>query len=111
MFKNQKLVFSRRLTTDQLKKIEAMVEDTPGVWITDVKTHSLELTVEFNMSEGFVQPYNVLINNIYNGFKFGNAISLDGEGYILVFQPNSQLQSDAMKQHGINKAGGLFNGS
>ncbi|QBZ70674.1 hypothetical protein pETSU_093 [Edwardsiella phage pEt-SU] len=108
MFKTQKLVFNRRLGGDQLKKIEAMVEDTPGVFITDVKTHSIELIVEFNGTQGFVPAYSELVNTLYRGLNFGNAIHLDGEGYVLVFQANTTLQSEDMKQDLQTKGRKLF---
>ena len=108
MYKNQKLVFSRRLTAAEVKKIEAMIEDAPGVFITDIKSHSVELTVEFNLPQGFTQSYNGVVNKLYNEFKFANAISLDGEGYVLVFPASSQLQSAEMKAHLESKAKDLF---
>ena len=108
MFKAQKLVFSRRLTTAEVKKIESAVESVAGVFITDVKTHSVELFVEFNLPHGFTSGYNTVVNALFEEFKIGNALSLDGEGYVLVFKSSDSLQSAGMKQHGISKAENLF---
>lgn len=108
MFKAQKLVFSRRLTAAEVKKIESAVDAVAGVFITDVNSHSVELFVEFNLPHGFASGYNTAVNEIFNDFKIGNAIPLDGEGYVLVFKSSDSLQSADMKQHGINKAERLF---
>lgn len=108
MFKTQKLVFSRSLGAGDIKKIEVMIDDAPGVFITDVKTHSIELIVEFNGVQGFVPAYGELVNKLYRGFNFGNAIHLDGEGYVLVFQANTTLQSEDMKQDLQAKGRKLF---
>lgn len=108
MYKNQKLVFSRRLTAAEVKKIEATIEDAPGVFITDIKSHSVELIAEFNLTQGFTQSYNAAVNKLYSEFKFSNAIALDGEGYVLVFPSTAQLQSADMKAHIAAKGENLF---
>ena len=108
MYKNQKLVFSRRLTAAEVKKIEALIEEVPGVFITDIKTHSVEVVAEFNPIQGGNQSYNTLVSKLHNEFKFTNAVPLDGEGVVLVLPGSSQLQSEEMKNHMANKAKDLF---
>lgn len=108
MYKAQKLVFSRRLTEAQVKKIETLVEDSAGIFITDVKSHSVELLVEVNLPQGFVSTYNTLVVELYKEFKIGNVLTVDGEGYILIPLSNIALQSEAMKQDLEEKARKLF---
>lgn len=108
MYKNQKLVFSRRLTAAEVKKIEALIEEVPGVFITDIKTHSVEVVAELNPIQGGNQSYNTLVAKLHSEFKFANAVPLDGEGVVLVLPASSQLQSEEMKNHMANKAKDLF---
>lgn len=108
MYKAQKLVFSRRLTEAQVKKIEALVEDSAGIFITDVKTHSVELLVEVNLPQGFVSTYNTLVVELYKEFKIGNVLTVDGEGYILLPLSSTTLQSEDMKQDLQEKGRKLF---
>lgn len=104
MYKNQKLVFSRRLTAAEVKKIEASFEEAPGIFITDVKTHSVEFICESENPNG----NNKLINDVYRALGIANAIPVHGEGYVLVFPVSSRLQSEEMKNHMADKAKDLF---
>lgn len=108
MYKAQKLVFGRRLTEAQVKKIETLVENSAGIFITDVKSHSVELLVEVNLPQGFVSTYNTLVVELYKEFKIGNVLTVDGEGYILIPLSNTALQSEDMKQDLEEKARKLF---
>lgn len=108
MYKAQKLVFSRRLTEAQVKKIEALVADSAGIFITDVKTHSVELLVEVNLPQGFVSTYNTLVVELYKEFKIGNVLTVDGEGYILLPLSSTTLQSEDMKKDLQDKGRKLF---
>lgn len=108
MYKAQKLVFSSRLTEAQVKKIEALVEDSAGIFITDVKTHSVELLVEVNLPQVFVSTYNTLVTELYKEFKIGNVLSANDEGYILIPLSSTTLQSEDMKKDLQDKGRKLF---
>lgn len=104
MYHNQKLVFSRRLTAAEVKKIESLVEDVPGIFVTDVKTHSVELLVDVDD----INVYNGFVTEVYKELKIKNAIPLPGQGYLLVWGSNTSLQSADMKNHMADKAKDLF---